>query len=94
MVVVRGVNVYPAAIEDLLRRHDGVDEFRATISRRQEMAEMRIEVECSEGTDTERTVLAVRSAIEDALGMRPEVVLVPRGTLDRFELKARRFFIT
>jgi phenylacetate-CoA ligase len=94
MVVVRGVNIYPAAVEDLLRRHDGVDEFRATISRRQEMAEIRIEVECSEGTDTEGTVRAVRRAIEDALGMRPEVVLVPRGTLDRFELKARRFFIT
>lgn len=31
MVVVRGVNIFPAAVENLIRRHEAVDEFRVTI---------------------------------------------------------------
>jgi phenylacetate-CoA ligase len=92
MVVVRGVNIYPAAVENLLRRHKAVDEFRISITRVREMAEMHIEIECLDGSDHEDTARAVRAAFESTLGLRPEVTTVPRGTLPRFELKAQRFF--
>lgn len=93
MVVVRGVNIYPAAVEDLVRRHDAVDEFRVTITRRREMAAIRVEIECSgDGLDVE-TVRSVLSSFESSLGLRPEVEAVAKGTLPRFELKARRFFV-
>jgi len=94
MAVVRGVNVYPTAVEQLVRSHDAVDEFRVTIKRDREMSEVLIEIECRDGADTEGTVRAVGRAFESSLGLRPEVVSVPRGTLPRFELKARRFLIT
>jgi len=94
MAVVRGVNVYPSAVEQLVRSHDAVDEFRVTIKRDREMSEVLIEIECRDGADTEGTVRAVGRAFESSLGLRPEVVSVPRGTLPRFELKARRFLIT
>jgi phenylacetate-CoA ligase len=93
MVVVRGVNIYPAAIENLLRHHEAVDEFRVTISTRREMAEILIEIECRRSVDDEPTVQAVRSAFESSLGLHPEVTAVQRGTLPRFELKARRFVV-
>lgn len=92
MVVVRGVNVFPTALEDLLLQHEALDEFRVTITRRREMAEMAIEIECHHdpsGIDTRR---AVQQAVTSALGLRPEVTVVAPGTLPRFELKARRFF--
>ena len=93
MVVVRGVNVFPAAVENLVRQHRAIDEFRVTISRRREMAEILIEIECRDGTDGENARRAVRGTFESSLGMRPDVTVVPRGTLPRFELKARRFIV-
>ena len=93
MVVVRGVNIFPAAVEELIRRQQRVDEFRITVTRRRQMAEMRIEVECHPGSDEPTIVREVGLEFGSTLGMRPEVVAVPRGTLPRFELKARRFFI-
>lgn len=93
MVVVRGVNIYPAAIESLLRRYTAVDEFRVTITTRREMSEILIEIECRRGADDEPTVKAVRSGFESSLGLHPEVTAVRRGTLPRFELKAHRFIV-
>ncbi len=91
MVVVRGVNVYPAAVENLLRRQEAVDEYRVTITRRRQMAEIHIEIECRDDADGQDTARAVQAGFESSLGLRPEVTTVPRGTLPRFELKARRF---
>ncbi len=93
MVVVRGVNVYPAAVENLVRRHAAVDEFRVTVSRDREMAEILIEIECCDGVDLVTEASAVRASVEGSLGLRPEVTAVGRGELPRFEMKARRFFV-
>jgi len=93
MVVIRGVNVYPGAVENLLRRHDAVDEFRVTISRQRELSTILIEIECREGADREGTVRAVQKTFESSLGLRPEVKAVERDSLPRFELKAQRFFL-
>ncbi len=92
MVVVRGVNIYPSAVENLLRRHQAVDEFRVTITRSREMAQVLIEIECRDDADCGDTARAVRATFESSLGLRPEVKTVPRGSLPRFDLKARRFF--
>jgi phenylacetate-CoA ligase len=93
MVVVRGVNVYPAAVENLIRLHAAVDEFRVTITRHREMAEIRIEVECREGADEANEASGLRESFASTLGLRPDVVAVARGTLPRFELKANRFLV-
>ncbi len=93
MVVVRGVNLFPAAVENLLRRHQFVDEFRVTITRRSEMGEVLIEIECRDGTAAVDAVAEVTEAFASTLGLRATVQDVPRGALPRFELKARRFFV-
>lgn len=93
MVVVRGVNVYPAAVENLLRQFDLIDEFRAQVIRRQELAELQLEVECKDGVEGEALCRAVTQTFQHALGLRPQVLAVPRNTLPRFELKAKRFYL-
>jgi phenylacetate-CoA ligase len=45
MVTVRGVNVYPAAIEAVLRQIDGIAEFRSTVAREGAMRTLSIEIE-------------------------------------------------
>ncbi len=93
MVVVRGVNVYPAAVEELVRRHPAIDEYRVTVTRRREMAALRIEIECADGADATALARDLAATVTHHLALTPEVVPVGRGTLPRFELKARRFFV-
>ena len=92
MVTVRGVNVFPAAVENIVRRFDEVDEFRVTVRTVRHMDEMDIEVELSHGADPS-VVGAIAQALDSALSFRPNVRLAGRGELPRFEMKAKRFFV-
>ncbi len=92
MFTVRGVNVFPGAVENLIRRFPEVDEFRVTVHTVREMDEMEIEVELAEGAGP-ALVNGIAQAIDSSLSFRPTVRLVEHGSLPRFELKARRFHI-
>jgi phenylacetate-CoA ligase len=50
-----------------------------------------IEVELIEGADADAVPAAIAQSISSTIGFRPTVTTVPRGTLPRFELKAKRF---
>ena len=91
MVTVRGVNVFPSGIENCIREHPAVDEFRVTVDKRDIMDQITIEVELMEGAEATATTALIAQSITSNLGLRPTVVAVARNTLPRFELKARRF---
>ncbi len=93
MVIIRGVNVFPSAVENLVRRCEAVDEFQVTVFTQREMRELSIDVEVAKTADAEGARAAVAQMLLDALGLRPAVRVVPRGSLPRFELKAKRFKI-
>jgi len=86
MVTVRGVNVFPSAIEAIVRRFDEVGEYRVELARVREMDELRCIVEAPADV-AER----VGDAIHRELGIRCLVESVVPGTLPRFEMKARRW---
>jgi len=92
MTTVRGVNVYPMAIESLIARHPQVLEYRITVTRVREMDEMDIEVELADDADSQ-ILNAIAQAIYNALSFRPNVRVVEHGVLPRFEMKAKRFFV-
>jgi phenylacetate-CoA ligase len=85
MLIVRGVNIYPSSIEDVLRAIPGVEEFRITVLKAGELDEIELDVECAESVAPE-----VEMRLRQALGLRVPVRAVPAGSLPRFELKARR----
>jgi phenylacetate-CoA ligase len=86
MVTVRGVNVFPSAIEAIVRRFEGVGEYRVELARVREMDELRCTIEAPADV-AER----VASAIHRELGIRCVMDAVAPGTLPRFEMKAKRF---
>ncbi len=91
MVVVRGVNVYPSAIEEIIRRAGGVAEYQVRVSQRHALAELTVTVEPAVdggGPDVERRLAA---AFESSLALRVPVELAAPGSLPRFESKARRW---
>ena len=86
MVVVRGVNVYPSAVEDILRAAGGVAEYRVEIHTHHALPELRIQVEAS-AEHAQR----IQTALNNAFALRIPVSSVPAGTLPRFEMKAKRW---
>jgi phenylacetate-CoA ligase len=86
MLIVRGVNVFPAAIEGVVRRFSMVDEFQIEVFRDGELDEVRVLVELEDTAG----VRPVQEALREALGIRLEVAAVPPRSLPRYELKARR----
>ena len=86
MLVVRGVNVFPSAIEAIVRRFP-VEEFQIEIFRAGELDEVRVLVEVYGDADGARHV---QEALRAGLGIRMDVAPVGPGSLPRFELKARR----
>jgi phenylacetate-CoA ligase len=93
MVVVRGVNIYPSAVENLLRSYGEVEEFRVTIVRRRDMSAVVLEIECRDGVTGDEVARRVAADFIAKLGMHAEVSVVAQGTLPRFEMKARRFVV-
>ena len=95
MIVVRGENIYPSAVEDTLRAVPGFGgEFRIIVSRRETMDELLVRVEYAAGQGGAEQLDALRaelrSRLRARLGVHPVVELVPEGTLERTEFKARR----
>jgi phenylacetate-CoA ligase len=94
MVNVRGVNVYPAAIEAVLREFHEIVEFRSTVSRSHEMRALSLEIEPVAGLgDGAALAAAVGKSLREALGLNVPVRTVEPMSLPRFEMKARRFVL-
>jgi len=95
MFIVRGENIYPSAIEDVLRAIDGFGgEFRVIVSRRETMDELLVRAEYlpSHGDAASRAALAatMKERLRARLGVTPVVELAAPGELPRTEFKARR----
>jgi len=86
MFTVRGVNLYPSQVEDIVRRHAGVIEFVIEHRRVRQMDEVTLVVE----TDGVSPVDRLSADLRQALGVRLDCREVPAGTLPRAELKAER----
>ncbi|NOS69850.1 MAG: phenylacetate--CoA ligase family protein [Verrucomicrobia bacterium] len=92
MIIVRGVNVYPSAVEGILRGIADVGEYRVNVSTRNALAEMSVEIEPAGSCQDAKNLTAVVSrAFENALALRVPVTLVEPGGLPRFEMKSRRW---
>lgn len=100
MFIVRGNNVFPPAVEAVVRRFPEVAEFRATVREDGALTQVRIEIEPhlrpDEGSpmawvETRMLVDRIGRALQEALHFRADVAAVPHGTLPRPEMKARRF---
>ena len=87
MVVIRGMNVFPSAIEQILHETDGVGEFRVTFYREPAaMDEVKVEVELARAADAR----AIQARLRQRLGLRVRIVPVKPGILVPQAVKARR----
>lgn len=86
MMIIRGVNIFPTSIEQILRSFPEVLEYRLTAYKKGSMDELSVEVE-DRLEQPERIV----KELQLRLGLRVEVKAVQLGSLPRYELKGQRF---
>jgi len=87
MFTVRGVNLYPSQVEDIVRRYPQVTEFVIEHRRERQMDEVSLVLETSvAGFSADR----LESDLRQALGVRLGCRIVAAGTLPRSELKSKR----
>lgn len=94
MIIMRGVNLFPTQIEELVLRADGMSpHFQLVLGRQGRMDHLRVRVEArEEATSEQRAAVAEQlpRAIKDAVGISAEVAVVDPDTLERSVGKLRR----
>jgi phenylacetate-CoA ligase len=90
MIVLRGNNLHPGALQTILHRFGEVAEYRLEVDQTGTLPVLRVEVEPHPGAAGAALAARVDQAIRDELLFRAEVRLVPPGSLPRFDMKARR----
>ncbi len=97
MLIIRGVNVFPSQIEEVLLQIEGLEpHYQLVLTREGRLDNLRIEVEVSPATfsDEVRKLEAleegIRERVSSALGIRVDVKLVEPKTIERSIGKAKR----
>ncbi len=90
LLIIRGLNLYPTTIENIIFQFPDVLEFSVQVYRAGTLDELEIQIESKSHTP-EHTATAVAAKIRDVLGLRTIVKAVPVGTFPRASLKANRF---
>jgi phenylacetate-CoA ligase len=93
MINIRGVNVYPAAIESVVHRFPEVLAFRSIVSKTGAMPSIRVELEIGPAGIATGAAGKVAHQLREALGLTVPVKVVEAGTLPRFEMKSLRFVV-
>lgn len=88
MVVVRGVNVYPSAIEAVVRAVDGVGEYQVEVDEQGTLPEIRLVIE---NLGDGRAEEALEARLRSVFSMRIPVRAVESGALPVSEMKAQRW---
>ncbi len=92
MVVVRGTNLYPSALDAIIGEFADIVEYRAEVGRRAGMIELALLIEPSaQVSDPLALCQRVEQTIRDAWNLRVPVRAAQIDELPRFELKARRW---
>ena len=93
MISIRGANIYPSAVETVLRAMDAVVEYRCTVRTGSALRALAVEIEVGRGAEEAAVTALAARRLREALGLNVEVTPVASGTLPRFEMKARRFVV-
>lgn len=96
MLIIRGVNVFPSQIEDVLFQIEGVrPHYLIVVDRKKNLddLEVRIEVEANVFSDIMANMVAfqnnVAERLQSVLGLRAKITLVEPGAIERTAGKAK-----
>ena len=93
MLIVRGVNIFPSAVEAVLRSFAEIAEYQVLVDESSAMTDLSLRIEpVADSANPEQLCTAVAAALQSSLSLRVPVTLAQ--DLPRFELKAKRWVRT
>jgi phenylacetate-CoA ligase len=94
MLIIRGVNVFPTQIEELVLRETTLaPQYRIVLERSRNLDEITVQVEAAAGVaDCATAAASLRARIKDLVGVSAAVEVLPNGTIEPSQGKARRVF--
>jgi phenylacetate-CoA ligase len=97
MLIIRGVNVFPSQIEEVLLKVEGIEpHYQLVVERKEQLDSLEVQVEMNERLFSdeikvlERSESQIAEALYAALGIQTRVKLVEPKSLPRSEGKAKR----
>jgi phenylacetate-CoA ligase len=94
MIILRGVNLFPSHIEEIILRTDGIaPHFQIDLTKRDRLDHLIIRAEARPGTSTDQrpaAATAIAAAVKDTIGVTVEVAIVDPDTLERSTGKLQR----
>jgi phenylacetate-CoA ligase len=92
MVIVRGVNVYPSALEEVLGAFSDVVEYQVQVDRSAALVELVLRIEpAPQCADPRGLVKRIQARLHAVFNLRVPIEIAPAGSLPRFEMKTRRW---
>lgn len=93
MIKIKGVNIYPGQIEEVLRETPGASsEYQIRLSRQDARDQMLLLVEAEPGSDLEAVAGRVGQNFKKKIGIVIDVTAVTLGALPRSEKKSKRVY--
>ena len=91
MLIIRGVNVFPSQLEELILKCAGLaPHYQLELTRHGQLDSMTIHVERLHGADTEQVQRELRHAVKTYVGINVDVIAHEPGALERSAGKAKR----
>ena len=91
MIILRGVNLYPSAIDDLIRSLPQIVEYEVDIHRVEGMDDLLIKIEAAETSHFQEASRLLSQAFRRQFNIRVSIEEAAPGSLPRYEFKAKRF---
>ena len=91
MVVVRGVNIYPSAIDSVMGEYEQVTEYRVLVKEERCMKEIEILIDLNSSTEEEPLINDIEENLRSVFSLRIPVKTLKNGELESFEFKANRW---
>ena len=92
MILVRGVNVYPSAVDHVIHKYDEIAEYQVEVHNGQGLTELQLLIEpqpqCQVGEDL---CGRLSGELRNVFQLRVPVIAKDPGELPRFEMKAKRW---
>ena len=91
MVVVRGVNIYPSAIDSVIGEYASVSEYRVLVKEERSMKEIEILIDIDYCEEQKSLIERIEEKLRSVFSLRIPVKVVKNGELESFEFKAKRW---
>ncbi len=92
MVIIRGVNIFPSAVDQVIRSIPEITEYEVQVVETPALNELTVQVEtAAEVPSPEAVAERAQRRLRDAFAVRIQVVPAPQNSLPRYEFKARRW---